>query len=788
MVGNGTGAALFNGLAGGTNTFNNGVRIAAQGTLTANGTVTSGFMETLANGTVNLNGTLSGTTTLLTNNGTFNASNSFTVAGLEGTTGILNLNGAGVTGTLNTAGTSTYDGVIAGAGAWTKQGTGTFNLGGNNTFTGPLNINGGILNANGGNAIADTVAVTVNTGATLGLGSSETIGSLAGAGNVTLGGNTLSAGGNNTSTTFSGVMSGTGAYTKNGTGTNTLTGVNTYTGTTTVNAGALVLNGSVVGDLIVNASGFLGGSGTIGGNLFNNGFINPGNSPGILNITGNFIQGAGGTLLMEVNGITPGQFDQLNITGTANLNGTLQLITTGVVTLEGGDSIPIILAAGGINGQFANVLGTAALGADLIYTANQVTVAISAVSYTNNPVLNPNQRAIAAVLQQVRYNNNPDWVNNVRPVLNGLNQQQIAAAFDQMSPVFYQSMPQAQMGWMQNQFQNVRGRFDELHFGNQNGISTRNLALFDARGERLLAGSGSMVATDLGSPLYAPKQSQWDKKLGMFISGSGQFGNMGAASALNGYDFQTAGLTLGMDYQINENLVVGVFGGYASTWTEQDANSGKSDANTGQGGIYATYFRKNTFLNVVAGGGYTSYDTERPIVIGSLNRTATANPNGAQAFTMIEAGHDFVVGKLRLGPVAGFQYRKANVNEFTEQGAGALNLTVKERDLQSIMSQAGVRLSYEFKLGKVLIVPSASARWQHEFANTDEAMLARFGTLNSGTFSVSTVGPGEDSALINVGLNTYLTETINIFAAYNLETDTADYTVNGVNAGFSWKF
>jgi len=554
------------------------------------------------------------------------------------------------------------------------------------------------------------------------------------------------------------------------------------------NNATLVANGVVQGNVTNLTGGTLMGSGTIGGNFFNNGLLSPGNSPGILNITGNFIQGAGGTLLMEVNGITPGQFDQLNITGTANLNGTLQLITTGVVTLEGGDIIPIILAAGGINGQFANVLGTAALGADLIYTANQVTVAISAVSYTNNPVLNPNQRAIAAVLQQVRYNNNPDWVNNVRPVLNGLNQQQIAAAFDQMSPVFYQSMPQAQMGWMQNQFQNVRGRFDELHFGNQNGISTRNLALFDARGERLLAGSGSMVATDLGSPLYAPKQSQWDKKLGMFISGSGQFGNMGAASALNGYDFQTAGLTLGMDYQINENLVVGVFGGYASTWTEQDANSGKSDANTGQGGIYATYFRKNTFLNVVAGGGYTSYDTERPIVIGSLNRTATANPNGAQAFTMIEAGHDFVVGKLRLGPVAGFQYRKANVNEFTEQGAGALNLTVKERDLQSIMSQAGVRLSYEFKLGKVLIVPSASARWQHEFANTDEAMLARFGTLNSGTFSVSTVGPGEDSALINVGLNTYLTETINIFAAYNLETDTADYTVNGVNAGFSWKF
>ncbi|MDK3160201.1 autotransporter domain-containing protein [Kamptonema cortianum] len=788
-VGNGTDAALFSGLAGGTNTFNNGVSVAAQGVLTADGTLTSGFIETLANGTVNVNGTLTGTTTLLTNNGTFNASNSFTVAGLEGTTGTLNLNGAGVTGIVSITGTSTYNGAIAGAGALTKEGTGVLNLGGNNTFTGPLNIiNGGTVNANGGSAIGDTVAVTVAAGATLGLGASETIGSLEGAGNVTLGGNTLTAGGNDASTIFSGVMSGAGGYTKAGTGTNTLTGANLHTGDTTVNGGLLVINGSVAGDVTVNGLGTLGGSGTIGGNLLNNGTINPGNSPGILNITGNFIQGAGGTLIIEVAGTTLGQFDRLNITGTATLDGTLQVVPFGgFAGFEDGQSITIITAAGGVTGTFANVIDTGALGFVVTYQANDVTVLVQGKPYDQNPNLTPNQKAIAEVLQQVRYSDDVDWLQNIRPVLNGLSAEDLALAFSQMSPLFYQSLPQMNLSWMQSQFQNLRGRFDELRFGNQGGISTRNLSLFDARGERLVAGN-SMMISDTGSPLYVPKASDWDKRVGMFLSGSGEFGGMDNQGALNGYDFTTAGVTLGIDYQFTPEIVVGAFGSYANSRTDEKRGLGKSDADSGRGGVYAGYFKKNTFLNVVAGGGYTAYETERPINIGPLSRTANASPEGQEAFTMIEAGHDFELGKLRLGPVGGFQYRYVNVDQFTESGAGALNLTVNQREMESIMSQLGVRASYELKLGRVILQPTVSARWQYEFGDTGKAVQARFGTLDSSVFNIQTTAPGRNSALVSAGLNAYLTETISVFGAYNLETDAADYTVHGVNAGFNWQF
>ena len=52
--------------------------------------------------------------------------------------------------------------------------------------------------------------------------------------------------------------------------------------------------------------------------------VAPGNSPGILTIDGDYTQGSGGTLAIEIAGNTPGhEYDRLVVNGQANLAGTL---------------------------------------------------------------------------------------------------------------------------------------------------------------------------------------------------------------------------------------------------------------------------------------------------------------------------------------------------------------------------------------------------------------------------------------------------------------------------------
>jgi hypothetical protein len=106
------------------------------------------------------------------------------------------------------------------------------------------------------------------------------------------------------------------------------------------------------GGSVVVTAGTLGGGGTVGGSLSNpTGTVAPGNSPGTLIIEGDFSQGVGGTLEIELAGAAEGEFDVLEIAGNASLAGTLDVLLLGGFVPAAGQSFEII-TANAITGQF----------------------------------------------------------------------------------------------------------------------------------------------------------------------------------------------------------------------------------------------------------------------------------------------------------------------------------------------------------------------------------------------------------------------------------------------------
>ena len=142
------------------------------------------------------------------------------------------------------------NGAVTGTGDLNKDGFGTLVLGGIDTFTGQLNLNGGLLALTNGSAVPDASTVTLANaaGALLRLDTSETIGALAGGGSlggwVNLATNSLTLGSNNLSTTFSGQISGTGSVIKNGSGTLVLTASNNFAGPWQINGGIVRIQNS----------------------------------------------------------------------------------------------------------------------------------------------------------------------------------------------------------------------------------------------------------------------------------------------------------------------------------------------------------------------------------------------------------------------------------------------------------------------------------------------------------------------------------------------------------------
>lgn len=92
-------------------------------------------------------------------------------------------------------------------------------------------------------------------------------------------------------------------------------------------AGAASFIGPQASSSTFDVFGQLYGTGELVGKVNNGGVLRPGASPGALKISGDYEQTAGGTLEIELAGTTPGtQHDQLNVTGTAILGGTLNVL------------------------------------------------------------------------------------------------------------------------------------------------------------------------------------------------------------------------------------------------------------------------------------------------------------------------------------------------------------------------------------------------------------------------------------------------------------------------------
>ncbi len=106
-------------------------------------------------------------------------------------------------------------------------------------------------------------------------------------------------------------------------------GTNLDVGSFSQTAGSTVLNGGAINGGPLNISGgTLTGTGTINANVVNSGQVIPGGTgaAGILTINGGYSQTATGTLVIDIGGTTAGsQYDQLAVSGTASLGGSLNV-------------------------------------------------------------------------------------------------------------------------------------------------------------------------------------------------------------------------------------------------------------------------------------------------------------------------------------------------------------------------------------------------------------------------------------------------------------------------------
>jgi fibronectin-binding autotransporter adhesin len=716
-----------------TLTLSGAVSGAGSFTKTGAGTLILTGANTYSGGTMLAGGTLAlGSSTALGSGGLALGGGTVLQSAADGISlgNAITLGGAGTIDTQANA--LTLTGVISGAGSFAKIGSGTLTLPGPNSYTGGTTIAAGIVAISNNSALGSgTLTLTGGTlqsgAASLNLAIPLAFG--AGGGTIDTQANAL---------TLGGMIAGSGAFTKIGSGTLILTGNGSaYTGTATLAAGTLTVgpdaapNASLGGTLIVQSGATLTGNGSVG-SLLNAGTVVPGGSIGVLSVNGNFSQGPGGTLRIEV---SPTAASQLRVAGTAALGGTLALLfDPGVYNTQ---SYKLVTASS-VSGTFATVTGVNPSGVPQVVLINpaDVTLQLGGPATLNST---PGTIIIAPF--------NATIYTAVTSTLVIDGQQTNSILFDRLA-------------------------------GLADGLTTAG----GAAPLRLAQGNiGALSDVAAALPGALGSQGAWFRAIGGFAMLNG-------SSTAPGFTGAAAGFLAGYDRAVAPNLWLGLAAGYLhSDISERSTSSGTVES--GRVALYGAGLVGPSRLMATLGYAYDRTDTARGLTgVGTARQGHNGNEfTLAGQWSLPLAVPGIGGADASLTPRAGLQFLHLGEGGFSESGAGGFNLSSGGRDTDSLQPYIGVTLAQSFVTdGGIRITPEARLGYARELLSN--ARLITETTVSGANFFVAGVRPTRDIVTVGVGVTVEAMRDMRLYAAYDAILRTGNTAAHNFSAGARIRF
>ncbi|WP_102223693.1 autotransporter domain-containing protein [Acidimangrovimonas sediminis] len=793
-----TAAGVGTGGAGGTGISSTGLTVVNSGTISggAGGTVcdadcTGLFYSSLAD--VGVSGgaggagiTANGLT--LTNSGTvtggagaaggveFAYSSSSTVTAGSGGAG-----GAGITGqAMQIVNTGTIQGGNGGdAGTGTTSATGgAGGVGviatGNTTLVNAGLIAGGVSGASsdgtGGGVQADAVDFS-GGGNTLVLEAGYSFtGNVVSTSGTTNGGDTLVIGGSlngdfdlsqivavePTSYTGSVEYYGFTTISKVGTGKWVLSGIDTTPENWLVGGGKLIVGDAdhkdtvITGPVTVQSGGTLGGYGTIVGNVLVNagGTASPGNSIGTLTVNGNYDQQ--GTLAIEVD--ATGATDQLAVTGTVTLGSASELLITGLpdnsITIANAGTASVIIDNQGtsaVQGTFGTVDNELAFyNAAVSYTGgtgNDVTLTFTRNTTTLTDVaITQNQKSVATALGTI-------GSGTLTTAILGLTTAETRTAYDQLSGEIGASVETALIDNSQYTRTAVNRRLNEVLTGGAGPT-----------GGGLDHSSCIGTTVSVGKTLSCDGGAAWGTAYGGWTTTNGK---SGTARLTNG----TGGMFLGADTRLGDDWHAGVMAGYGhGTYTLEGRNSrATSDDST----IAAYAGTQQGPLGIRVGAAFTrsSVDSRRDVSLPTFSDNLTAHYATRTLQVFGNASYRIDTGNgTSITPFADLAHVALRGDAFTETG-GAAALTTQGGKSNVTFTTLGVSTARGLRLDGAAMTATMSLGWRHAFGDTDPQI--GYSLAGSSAFSITGAPIARNSALVELGLSSALSDRARIGIAYN---------------------
>jgi uncharacterized protein YhjY with autotransporter beta-barrel domain/phospholipase/lecithinase/hemolysin len=214
-------------------------------------------------------------------------------------------------------------------------------------------------------------------------------------------------------------------------------------------------------------------------------------------------------------------------------------------------------------------------------------------------------------------------------------------------------------------------------------------------------------AMETKAPPSAPPQSRWSIYSDVAY-GTGSFDRQFLAS---GYNYDTVGGTLGVEYRVDPRLRLGGVFGYAESTVNLDVQNAHDHIGSYQLAGYGSFTDTHWFADGLLAYGRHVYELDRQGVIDIVHADASADTFTAAG----NAGYLVGIGPFRAGPIAGLSYTRAIIHAYTETGDNLITMMVDQQVVDSLTGDAGLQVRYPFLLGTALYSPFINLTAAHDF-------------------------------------------------------------------------
>ena len=566
--------------------------------------------------------------------------------------------------------------------------------------------------------------------------------------------------------------------------------------TLTVN-GLLGRNDSLAITVTVSDSGIVRGSGEIRGNLIqSNATISPGNSPGILLVTGNYTN-VGGLLDLELadTGVAGTAYDQLRVTGTITVSNalpvdysTIRFIDFAGFEAEHGDVFQVIAdGSGNARNTFDKFdLSATVTGANdrvLFYHATGRAYGTGLVNNQNfsNYAKNRNQREIGRAL----------WMEAIDYDKSGLtgelSAEFIATAYDPVAAAAKTGLK----AWILTRHVDVPVPPATLPSGDVVGENSTDLG--DAAVQMLTASSGATGLDSLSPEAYSGfgeiavrlnrniaqlgstgRRTGDDGKWGFNFGYSGEQMTSDSTSDYTSYKTTSDTAYLTGDFALGSNVHLNL--SVALDDGRVQARDFNGDTNTSAFGIGLSITPEsksvrfdigasfsNTNFDAVRQGSYMSQDNQDANAVAAR---LTFLPKQASLNTVLKAGEP-AAPKVTLTPYVGVSFASTSVDAFSEADVAGAQLNVDGFNRRSLVGEFG--LNAEYALSEKTTLTGVFA-YEHEFRDSGQTeMTAEFANdgVDDTDFTIHTDGLGANIFRLGVGVRQQLGEKASLGLSYD---------------------